>query len=57
MTHITTHVLDLASGAPHLVCACGSNGSIRGVVGEQTTDEDGRVRGLTTAGLNRYATG
>lgn len=52
MSHITTHVLDLASGAP----AFGVRVRLERVdsgtlVGEQTTDEDGRVRGLTTAGL------
>lgn len=54
MSGITTHVLDLANGAP----AYGVRVRLERVdsgtlVGEQTTDEDGRVHGLTTAGLER----
>jgi len=51
MSGITTHVLDLTNGLPafgvRVRLERGDSGTI---VAEQTTDEDGRVRGLVSAG-------
>lgn len=52
MSGITTHVLDLASGAP----AYGVRVRLERVdsgttLGEQTTDEDGRVRGVLASDI------
>jgi len=54
MSAITTHVLDLARGAPAsglrvtLEIHSGSKGWVK--LGEETTDADGRAKGLLAAG-------
>ncbi|MGH7713349.1 MAG: hydroxyisourate hydrolase, partial [Gemmatimonadaceae bacterium] len=52
MSGITTHVLDLTSGAPafglRVRLERGDSGTI---VAEQTTDEDGRARGFGSQGI------
>jgi 5-hydroxyisourate hydrolase len=52
MSGITTHVLDLSSGTPAYGIRVRLERVDTGtIVGEQTSDEDGRVRGLTPHGI------
>ncbi len=52
MTGITTHVLDLTNGVPAYGVRVRLERVDSGtIVGEQTTDEDGRARGISPSGI------